>query len=151
MNYNASYLKLIFLIFLLFFLGCKTKTNQIVNHQREGKWITVDTLDYVYITKGKYKKGKEKGTWKYLYNGKVVRKERYKNGICHAYFYYPNGKIMKRGYTKLDSNDTVNHWYYYGKWYCYNKNGILTTIKTYEKGKIIDSLIVRNASRIKPL
>lgn len=42
-------------------LSCKSKTNQMVNHQREGKWITIDTLDEIYTIKGRYRNGNEVG------------------------------------------------------------------------------------------
>jgi hypothetical protein len=75
----------------------------------EGRWITVDTLDFIYITKGKYHEGAEIGTWKYIYKNKMVRKEKYRNGICKTVFYYPNGKIMKKGITKLESTTNEDH------------------------------------------
>jgi hypothetical protein len=121
--------------------SCKSKVNQIVNHQREGKWITIDTLDSIYIAKGKYRMDNEIRTWKYFYNGKMVRKEKYKKrGVCKTKFYLSNGKIMKKGSTKLESNSKEDHWYYYGKWYFYNANGKLDSIKTYEKESIANVL-----------
>lgn len=50
--------KLLFsVVIVIGFVSCKT--NQIVNHQRVGKWITVDTLDEIYTVKGRYRKGNE--------------------------------------------------------------------------------------------
>jgi antitoxin component YwqK of YwqJK toxin-antitoxin module len=127
-------LKLLFtLIVIIGILGCKSKLNQMVNKQREGKWITIDTLDSIYNTNGKYSKGKEIGTWKYFYNGRLVQKEKYHKSICNTTFYYPNGKIMKKGNTKSESNEKEDHWYYLGKWYFYDKTGKLDSTKTYKK------------------
>lgn len=87
---------------------------------------------FIYITKGKYHKGLETGTWKHFYNGKVVRKEKYRNGICKTVFYYTNGKIMKKGNTKMESTTNEDHWYYFGKWSFYDTNGKLDSIKKRE-------------------
>lgn len=143
MTCKYFYLKTIIVVFLLSAFGCKTKINQIKNQQREGKWITIDTFDYVYIIKGKYHKGIEKGTWKHFYNNKIARKEKYKNGICDTRFYYPNGKIMKQGFTKSESNDTLSHWFYFGNWNYYDQNGNLTKTIIYDEGEVIDSLIIK--------
>ncbi|WP_124019477.1 hypothetical protein [Flavobacterium laiguense] len=104
-----------------------------INHQREGRWVTMDTLDSIYITKGKYRKNAEIGTWKYLYNGRIVKKEKYRNRVCKTTFYHPNGKIMKQGYTKLDSDANEDHWYYFGKWSFYDSKEKLDSVKIYEK------------------
>lgn len=113
--------------------SCKSKTNQIVNKHREGKWITIDTLDAIYTTKGKYCKGNEVGTWKQYRNDKLVRKEIYSTNASRLIFYYPNGKIMKKGHTKIDREEKEDHWYYVGDWRFYNPKGPLDSIKTYKK------------------
>lgn len=126
--------KIIFIIScLICILGCNPQINQIVNKKKDGKWITVDTLDYIYVVKGKYSNGNEVGTWKYFYNGKMERKEKYRKGICNATIYHPNGKIMKKGNTRFDSNGEGDHWYYFGKWSFYNTKGKLDSIVTYIK------------------
>jgi antitoxin component YwqK of YwqJK toxin-antitoxin module len=114
-------------------MGCKSKINQMVNHQREGRWVTIDTLDSIYIVRGKYHKNTEIGTWKHIYNGRIVKKENYRNGVSKATFYHPNGKIMKRGYTKLESTAYEDHWYYFGKWSFYDSKGKLDSVKIYNK------------------
>lgn len=136
------YRKYFFFIFLISVLSCKSRLNQIVNHQREGKWVTIDTLDFIYITKGKYHKGLEIGTWKQFCNGKISKKEKYYKEFSSIKYYYPNGKIMKRGYVKLDSNASEEHWYYFGKWYYFNEKGKLDSIKTYQKEDTTDDIII---------
>jgi hypothetical protein len=107
---NCKYFLLI--IFSLFTFGCKSKINQRKNGLREGKWITVDSLDYPYKVIGKYKKGNPKGTWKYIYNNKIDRIEKYKkNSICYTEFYSSNGKILRKGYTKSRFEENVLHWF----------------------------------------
>lgn len=124
--------KFILTVFILIsFLNCKPKINQTVNNLPEGKWITTDTLDFIYITKGKYHEGSEVGTWKFYNNHKLVKKEKYKNTFCKTRFYYPNGKKQKQGYTKLVVEDSLSHWFYSGKWRFYNQKGKLDSIKNY--------------------
>ena len=80
---NIRLYSLLIVLFTMFsFESCKTKTNQVKNNLKEGAWITVDTFDYPYISKGKYHKGKQTGSWKYVYNGKLDRKEKYKKNKC---------------------------------------------------------------------
>lgn len=126
--------KFIFTIFILIsLLSCKPKINQTVNNFPEGKWITTDTLDFIYTTKGKYRKGIEVGIWKSFNNGKLVKKEKFKKNLCKTTFYFPNGKKQKQGYTKLVLEDSLLHWFYFGKWSFYNRNGKLDSIKNYTR------------------
>ncbi|WP_309609543.1 hypothetical protein [Flavobacterium sp.] len=121
--------------------SCKTKINEVKNNIQVGKWVTIDTFDYPYISKGKYYKGKQTGSWKYIYNGKLDRKENYKNDKCLTKFYYPNRKLKQKGYTKLDNIENNAHWYYSGNWKYYNERGKLVKINIFENGKIVDSII----------
>ncbi len=142
MNIKLSYLKILLLISILFAFSCKTKINQVKDNLQEGRWITTDTFDRPYTMKAKYHKGKEVGTWRYFDNGILVRKEKYKKGKCLTKYYHPNGKLMKKGFTKMDINEKEVHWYYDGVWHFYDENGKLTFKKTFEKGvtKQIDSI-----------
>ena len=106
-------------IIVIGFVSCKT--NQMVNHQRVGKWITVDTLDEIYTIKGRYRKGNEVGTWKHSRKRILVKKEKYHLNTSRLTFYYPNGKIKKKGHTQLDHTEKEDHWYYIGDWYFYNQ------------------------------
>jgi antitoxin component YwqK of YwqJK toxin-antitoxin module len=136
------------LILITSIWSCKTKINQTKNNLQVGKWITTDTLDYLYITKGRYRKGKPKGTWVYIYNGKIDRKEKYRKGKCLTTFYHKNGKILRKGYTKLDENKEESHWYYSGKWNYFDENGQPTRTNFYEKGKLIDSIVINKVAEI---
>jgi antitoxin component YwqK of YwqJK toxin-antitoxin module len=125
-------------------LSCKTKINQLQDNLQEGKWVRVDTLEYPYISKGRFHKGKEIGVWRYYNNDKLDRKEKYKKNKCLTKFYYPNGKVMQKGYTKLDDNKEETHWYYTGSWHYYDERGELTTIRNFEKGKIKNTQYVKD-------
>ena len=131
----------IILLAILSFHSCKSKINQVKNNLQEGMWITVDTFDYPYVSKGKYKKGIQTGSWKYFYNGKLDRKERYNKNKCLTRFYHPNGKVKQKEFTKLDDINNNAHWYYLGAWKYYDETGKLTHINIFENGKIMDTII----------
>ncbi len=122
---------LFIMVIVIGLVSCKT--NQMVNNHRVGKWITIDTLDEIYTVKGRYRKGEEVGAWKHYRKGILVKKEKYHANTSRLTFYYPNGKIMKKGHTQLDQNEQEDHWYYFGDWYFYTDAGQLDSVKTYKK------------------
>ena len=126
-----------FLLFtiLLGIAGCKT--NQFnPEGKRHGRWVFTDTLGtHIYKYGGRFRNGIERGTWKYYFDDKLSRKEKYRKDISHNTFFYPNGKIMSQGKAQLDVSETEIHWYYFGDWQYFDENGKLTVVKTYEKGK----------------
>jgi antitoxin component YwqK of YwqJK toxin-antitoxin module len=131
--------KTIALLILLISLGCKSiqkkqAVNQIINKQKQGIWIQVDTLNYIYKIVGKYINNQEVGTWKYYNNDKLVRKEKYKNNTCKTKFYHKNGKLFKKGFTEYETKKDSIHWYYFGKWKTYNEQGQLIETIKYIKG-----------------
>lgn len=134
---SVSVIKMLLLFFGLLVAGCKT--NQTKNQERIGKWIYKDTVNgIVYKSKGRYKKGIEVKTWKQFANGKCIKKEVYKNGICHTINYFQNGKIASIGQTKMIETKENVHWYYFGDWKFYDKNGKMTFLKKYENGELIN-------------
>lgn len=129
----------LFCVFLIIF-GCKT--NQIVNKEREGRWIFIDTInDVVYKSRGKYKNGIEQKTWRYFVNKKRIKKEKYKNDICYTSNFFDNGKLKSQGKTQMITLNNEIHWFYFGDWQFYDESGKLIEIKKYDKGKWVnDSL-----------
>ena len=122
--------KVLTLITVLLLIGCKT--NQTINGQRHGKWISQtitenDTLKYIE----KYKKGIEVKTWKTYKNRKLIKKEKYKNQICTVTNYYSNQKIESQGTTKSQFEGKYLHWFYSGIWKYYDINGNLIETKTF--------------------
>ncbi len=77
-------------------MGCKPAINQVKNNKQVGKWIITDTLDYPYTTIGIYKKGIPVGTWKYIYNNKIDRKEIYKKKNVSL----PSTTLTEKNYGK---------------------------------------------------
>ncbi|MDI9308629.1 MAG: hypothetical protein QM535_00325 [Limnohabitans sp.] len=136
---------LIAILGLLLILSCSEKINQRINKKKEGKWVQIDTIGTkTYKVVGFYKNNIETKTWRYYLDNKIEKKEKYKNNVCFVRYYYPDGKLMKKGQTKSELEDNLVHWYYFGKWYHYDSNKKLTRINVYEKGKVIDSTIIKN-------
>lgn len=131
------FLKIIFLAVAMLALAC-CKTNQFKDKQKTGRWIYRDTVNGIfYESKGKYKKGLERKTWNYYANGKLIKKERYKNDICYVTTYFDNGAIASAGKTKLSSTDAETHWFYFEEWRFYNETGKLVKIKQYTDGALL--------------
>jgi antitoxin component YwqK of YwqJK toxin-antitoxin module len=134
-------LKYLFIIIIMVsILGCKSKINQLVNQQREGRWVTYDTLDYVYKTRGRYHNNEEIGTWKYYRKDILIRKDKYCKNICKTKFFHPNGRLQKKGCTKSETKKDSLHWFYFGKWKYYDLNRKLIKSAMYINGKTSDSL-----------
>ena len=128
----------ILFIFSFFFIFTNCKTNRIVNKEKQGKWIYKDTVnEVIYKSVGKYKKGIEQKTWRYYANKRLIKKEKYQNGICHVTNYFSSGKIASRGKTKMVVTDGNVHWFYYDDWFFYDENGKLITPKNYSNGELV--------------
>ncbi len=134
-------MKYIFLLLILSqcIIGCKT--NRIEDNKRVGLWIETDTIEgLAYTSRGRYKKGAEKKTWKYFTNGRIYKKEVYRDSISKTTFYHKNGKKMLEGKSRLSHEGEYLHWYYEGKWHEYDTLGHLVKIKLYDKGELINQI-----------
>jgi antitoxin component YwqK of YwqJK toxin-antitoxin module len=127
--------KKIFLLITFAIFACKT--NQTHNKLKVGKWIYTDTVNNIcYKTVGKYQKNIEKGTWKSFEGEKLVKEEKYKNGICHTKVYHQNGQLSSEGKTKLAENEIESHWFYFDQWNFYDESGKLIETKFYKEGEL---------------
>lgn len=130
--------RLIFVLLAFFFLACKT--NQTINGNREGVWITKIALDsvnnkFIYKSKEFYRNGLPVRTWKNYLDGKLTKKEKYKKDLSAIVtYYYPNGKIEKIGKTKTEISKKEIHWFYDDVWKHFDTLGKPTHIIYYENG-----------------
>lgn len=135
--------KLLAIILIVTISSCKT--NRIKNNERIGKWIEFDTIDgKIYKSIGRFRNGLGKGTHRQFSDKKLVRKEKYKDGICHTTYYYENGQIMTEGNTKMVLTENEIHWFYDGDWKFYDESGLLLGIRTYESGAVINEIEIKN-------
>jgi antitoxin component YwqK of YwqJK toxin-antitoxin module len=128
-----------FLSFLmLIVLVSSCKTNQTIDHHREGKWVYKDTVNGVlYKSKGRYIKSVEIKTWRYYENRKLVKIEQYLNGICHIKTFDHKGRITSTGQSLLVEEQDGTHWYIIGEWTFFNEKGKIIGIKKYQNGELL--------------
>ncbi|SEN08385.1 hypothetical protein SAMN05421856_11447 [Chryseobacterium taichungense] len=138
--------KLSFLLIFLVLVSCKTKINQYVKDEkkvskRDGKWKEEYSADEgILHATGKYRMGEKVGVWKMNLNGRKYQKDVIRKGITRTKRYFPNGKIMEKGQSKIDISENERHWFYYGPWEYYNDTGKLLYIKIYNQGQKTDSI-----------
>ena len=136
----------LFLIVCIAFASCKTKINQYIKNennvnQRTGKWKEEYFSDEgTLVAIGRYKKNEKIGTWRTTFQNKLYQKDVIKKEITKTKVYFPNGKIMEKGQSRLDISESERHWYYFGDWKYFDEKGQLLYIKKYEKGKKMDSI-----------
>ena len=121
------------LIYALAISSCKT--NQKTNGEKTGCWIYKDRiLDAVLLSKGKFKHGIEKGTWREYSTNKIVSKKKYKVTICYTTDFYSNRGVKARGISKLEIDSNTIHWFLHGEWKFYNEKGLYIGYKFYNSG-----------------
>lgn len=137
---------LVLFAFLFLLLSCKTNPiNQKVAKKREGLWIENYSIDSAhYKSVGKYHQGDPVKKWKYYLNGKIIKKENYKQQACKVTTYYENGKIQSKGQTKTTSDTIETHWFYDGEWKFYNEKGKLIGLKKYKEGELLSDTVIKN-------
>lgn len=130
-------MKNLILLSFLILISCKSEVNQYQTIKKNvqlktGKWIEEDDYpEQKYVSIGIYKRGEKVGKWKIYLNGKIYQKDRFKDSITHTKFYYPDGKILKKGVSKTIKDHKSIFWYFHGKWKFYDENGKLEYIKIY--------------------
>ena len=97
----------------------------------------------IYKSTGRFRNGLGKGIHRQFSDKKLVRKEKYKDGICHTTYYYENGKIMTEGNTKMVLTENEIHWFYNGDWKFYDESGQLIGTRTYENGAILNETEIK--------
>ncbi|MEK8179356.1 hypothetical protein WMW71_03295 [Flavobacterium buctense] len=131
---NSRFLSLLMLSLLI----GSCKINKTVNHDRVGKWVYKDTVNGIlYKSKGQYRKSIEIKTWKYYENRKLVKTEKYSDGICHIKTFDHKGRITSTGQSMMLEEQDGTHWYIIGEWTFFDQNGKVIGIKKYEKGVLI--------------
>jgi antitoxin component YwqK of YwqJK toxin-antitoxin module len=113
------------------------------NKQAHGRFIYYyDRAEGIVHSTGRYKKGKPVGLWMTFHEngGKYIRTRHFKNRAREVRF-YPNGKLEKKGWSKLLLDDPAQIRYYWdGKWKLYDEDGKLFRVLLFSEGKVIDIL-----------
>ena len=130
-----KYVAVTVLIFCGFLLG-SCKVNRLQNGLKTGLWITKDEGDG-FKNRGRYRKGMQRGVWKYFYNDTLYQKEKYAGNTARVRLYHRNKKLSAIGKTQIDFDGKMAHWYYQGDWKYYDAGGKLLKTVTYEKGSAV--------------
>jgi antitoxin component YwqK of YwqJK toxin-antitoxin module len=107
--------------------------------RRDGSWeFYWDDNNSIVSSSGKFRRGKQVGTWKY-YNqqGKLERVEHNKwyTHKIKTQQYHPNGQLQKEGFAKVKVSKEYVDYYWYGDWKCYDENGNYTKTEVYKHGE----------------
>ena len=109
--------------------------------KRHGKWKEeYSGQDGKLIATGKYDKGEKIGVWKTTFQDKLYQKDKISKWVTKTKVYFPNGRTMEEGQSRLEVSDDQRHWYYLGDWKYYDEKGKLKYIKRYAEGKKVDSI-----------
>ncbi len=113
------------------------------NGQPHGRFIYYyDRAEGIVNSSGRYKNGKPVGRWKTYHEdgGLYIRTRHFKNRAREVRF-YPNGKLEKKGWSKLIlDNPAEIRYYWHGKWKLYDENGKLFRVLIFHEGRVIDVL-----------
>jgi antitoxin component YwqK of YwqJK toxin-antitoxin module len=115
------------------------------NKQAHGRFIYYyDRAEGIVHSSGRYKNGNPVGRWMtYHENGRKYIRTRYFKNRAREVRFYPNGKLEKKGWSKLLLNDPVQLRYYWdGKWKLYDEDGKLIRVLLFKEGKAID--VIKN-------
>lgn len=105
-----------------------------------GRWKIYINNDQVLVRNGRFRHGKEVGTWRYYYpNGGLYMVEKHKRRSDNVLVkkYHENGNLAKVGQAKMISTDEVAHYYWEGVWQVYDEQGNFTHTETYLKGNLL--------------
>lgn len=109
------------------------------NKEYHGRWKIYINNDKDLIRNGRFKHGKEAGTWRYYYpEGGLYIKEKYKRNspVVLVWRYHKNGKLAKSGTARIYRDETMAHYYWEGVWQVYDEQGNFTHTVTYVKGNL---------------
>ncbi|ALJ00828.1 toxin-antitoxin system YwqK family antitoxin [Rufibacter tibetensis] len=110
---------------------------------RKGKWRSFyDHKPAQLMYKGRYRKGREHGTWKtYSDNGMLERLEIYdpKNKRIRTTFYHPNGKVSHEGMAFLFEEKSLLMYKWHGDWNYYDSTGTWRGWKSFNRGKALSA------------
>jgi hypothetical protein len=121
--------------------SAKQNINKLNNKKRrKGNWEFYWD-DTNISSKGKFRNGKQVGTWKYYSQaGKLERIEKNKlfGRRIKTEQYYPNGKMEKCGMAKVVVDDEYINYYWTGDWKCYDEAGNFVKIEKYVNGELVE-------------
>lgn len=106
-------------------------------NRQHGMWKIHLADNTTLLRKGRYKHGKERGKWRYYYPDGKVRKIEYHKPNSNEFLikiFHDNGQLEKQGMAKVVETERDIHYYWFGTWQVYNRQGQFSHTEYYEKG-----------------
>jgi antitoxin component YwqK of YwqJK toxin-antitoxin module len=120
-----------------FFQSKKNLSND--NGSREGMWIEYyDKGKNSISSKIRYKNGQQTGICKFYHpNGNRRLKWHYYKNRIRAKYYFENGNLEQKGWSKIEYSGKDIHYYWHGKWKFYDIHRKLIRVGNYINGEEI--------------
>ncbi len=87
-------------------------------------------------TTGRFRHGRPVGQFQYFSpTGALDHTERYASeGICEVTYWYPSGKVARRGQAQWVTGQKGARFFWFGPWTYYDENGQIKAVQTYTDG-----------------
>jgi hypothetical protein len=110
--------------------------------QRQGRHRAYyDDARTQLLTQGRYRHGRPVGRWCYYsLAGELQRRERYhRHGFSDVAYYYPSGRVARRGRARVVEEPSGPHFFWLGEWQHLSPAGTLDSVQLYEVGKCVST------------
>ncbi len=106
---------------------------------RTGLWIDYFDNDSATVSaKIHYKNGNQTGICRFYHpNGQRRLKWHYYNNRIRAKYYFENGQLEQKGWSKIDFSGQYTHYYWHGKWKFFDDHRKLLRVGFYQNGEEI--------------
>lgn len=105
-----------------------------------GRWKIYLGDDKTLIRNGRFRHGVEVGRWKYYYpDGTLYMLEKYnrRNNIIEVQKFHENGNLARKGTARIIHSTFKDHYYWFGDWQVFDKDGAFSHIETYKSGHLV--------------
>jgi antitoxin component YwqK of YwqJK toxin-antitoxin module len=136
------------LIFVLFY---NDLSGQLFHHKintnnsdgkKDGLWVTYYNGENKLVqSREHYKDGIETGVCKHYYsNGNIRLKWRYYKNLVKAKYYFENGNLEQKGWSRIEWTAADVHYYWHGQWKFFDEKRKLIRKAFYQYGEEITNL-----------
>jgi antitoxin component YwqK of YwqJK toxin-antitoxin module len=106
-----------------------------------GLWKVAGPDDKSILRRGRFRHGKEVGTWRYYYypsgNLYMVEKRKRKQDYIQVQHFHENGALARYGQARVDETALDIRYYWYGTWKVFDEKGAYSHSEYFEKGNLM--------------
>lgn len=103
-----------------------------------GMWKIMGPDEKTLIRKGRFRHGREVGTWRYFYypSGNLYMVERHKRRLDYIPVkrYHENGSLEKEGQARVEDTKEKIRYFWFGEWRVYDDRGNFSHTEYYVNG-----------------